>query len=232
MGRGMHLALAGAVVVGSVGGGLVALATSPANHARPVVAGRSAPPAAAASAPPSPTTAIPAGPPPQVQPLPDPHHLLATSMTAVLTRFADWARDHAGEPCPDATTLGVTALDPWSRPLELTCSDQPADQMIGAISAGPDGVAGSADDVASWSLGREITGLVRGARWKPAAAAATRTRPVRHRTPPATPVQSTAAPTTTPSPTSAPAPAAAPPPSTVAPTTNDGDDIPSRRSPR
>jgi hypothetical protein len=103
------------------------------------------------------------------------------SMTTVLTRFTAWARDHAGEPCPDLAALDVAAPDPWGRPLELTCSAQPADQMIGAVSAGPDGVAGNADDVVSWALGHEVTELVRGARWQPPKTLGTRSRPPRHR---------------------------------------------------
>jgi hypothetical protein len=95
-------------------------------------------------------------------------------MRAVLTRFAAWSRGHAGAPCPDGEALGMIALDPWGHAIELTCTDQPADQSAGAISAGPDGIAGSADDVASWTLGREVTDLVRGARWtSPPAAVAT-----------------------------------------------------------
>jgi len=50
-------------------------------------------------------------------------------------------------------------------PIEITCTDQPADQMIGAVSVGPDGARGTADDVGSWQLGREVTDVVRGARW-------------------------------------------------------------------
>jgi hypothetical protein len=60
--------------------------------------------------------------------------------------------------------LAATA-DPWSHPFRITCADQPGDQIVGVISAGPDGVPDTADDIASWQLGRDVTDLVRGARW-------------------------------------------------------------------
>lgn len=109
----------------------------------------------------------------------DPRVLLGMQMRAVLTRFAAWSRNHAGAPCPDSATLGVVAIDPWGHPIELTCTDQPADQVIGATSAGLDGIAGNGDDVTSWALGREVTNLVHGARWAstPAPTAAPPTTP-------------------------------------------------------
>ena len=79
-------------------------------------------------------------------------------------RFAAWSHDHPGAPCPDAAALGAPG-DPWGHPLAITCTDQPGDQIVGAISAGPDGQPGTADDIASWQLGRDVTDLVRGARW-------------------------------------------------------------------
>jgi hypothetical protein len=93
-------------------------------------------------------------------------------MKSVLARFVEWSHDHAGAPCPDTAALGVVALDPWGHPIDLTCTGQPADQRVGVVSSGPDGIAGTGDDVASWVLGREVTDLVRGARWQPAATAA------------------------------------------------------------
>jgi len=125
-------------------------------------------------------------------------------MRAVLTRFAEWSRDHAGAPCPDSATLGVLAIDPWGHAIELTCTDQPADQVIGATSAGPDGIAGNGDDVASWALGREVTNLVRGARWTSTPAPAVRRGKERSSAhdhgpavAPATPAASPASPTRT-----------------------------------
>ena len=120
-------------------------------------------------------TVAPARQPTQpVTPPTDPRVLLGMQMKAVLTRFADWSRDHASAPCPDSATLGLVAIDPWGHPIELTCTDQPADQVIGATSAGPDGIAGNDDDVTSWALGREVTHLVRGARWTSTQAPAVR----------------------------------------------------------
>jgi hypothetical protein len=38
------------------------------------------------------------------------------------------------------------------------------------VSLGPDGIRDTADDLASWSLGRDVTELVRGKRWRAPAA--------------------------------------------------------------
>jgi hypothetical protein len=95
-------------------------------------------------------------------------------MADLLARFAAWARDHAGAPCPDPTRLGGRAVDPWGNDLALTCTDQPADQRIGVVSAGSDGIAGTEDDVTSWSLGASVTGVVRGPRWTARTAAESR----------------------------------------------------------
>jgi hypothetical protein len=86
-------------------------------------------------------------------------------MQTVLTSFVAWAHDHAGAPCPTASLLGARVQDPWGHPIELTCTDQPAKQIAGAISAGPDGQPGTADDIGSWQLGRDVTDIVRGERW-------------------------------------------------------------------
>jgi hypothetical protein len=105
-------------------------------------------------------------PPPQAaarQPA-DPSAELAARMTALLNSFAAWARDHAGAACPKPAALG-TVKDPWGNPLLITCTAQPADQIVGAISAGPDGKLGTSDDIGSWQLGRDVTDAVRGARW-------------------------------------------------------------------
>ena len=63
----------------------------------------------------------------------------------LLVAFTRWSTTHAGAPCPTAAELGF-------RKLALTCTDQPADQIIGAIAPGPDGVLGTADDVKSWTV--------------------------------------------------------------------------------
>jgi serine/threonine protein kinase len=74
-------------------------------------------------------------------------------------KFTTWSHDHAGAPCPDASLLG---LEPS---FHVTCLDQPGDQIIGLVTDGPDGIANTADDIASWRLGRDVTELVRGPRW-------------------------------------------------------------------
>jgi serine/threonine-protein kinase len=85
---------------------------------------------------------------------------------AVLVAFGEWAKAHEGAPCPKLEVLGVAdRVDPWQQPLQLTCTDQPGDQRIGVRSAGADGTLGTADDVTSWTMGGDITGLVHGARW-------------------------------------------------------------------
>ena len=81
-----------------------------------------------------------------------------------LARFVAWSRSHPNAACPDAAALGV-ADDPWGHPLAITCTEQPSDQIAGAVSAGPDGNSGTADDIASWQLDRDITELVHGPRW-------------------------------------------------------------------
>lgn len=108
---------------------------------------------------------------------PDPNAEVAARTKDVLRRFVAWSRDHQGAPCPDLAALGDAPSDPWGYPFRLTCTDQPGDQIIGAISAGPDGVPGTGDDIASWLLGREVTDSVRGARWVAAAAPSMPARP-------------------------------------------------------
>jgi hypothetical protein len=85
-------------------------------------------------------------------------------MTAAIARFVAWSKQHAGAPCPDGSVLG-DAKDPWGRAFQITCTDQPGDQIVGLVSAGPDGIVGTGDDVASWRLDHAVTEPVRGARW-------------------------------------------------------------------
>jgi hypothetical protein len=86
----------------------------------------------------------------------------------MLAAFARWSKDHAASTCPTAAELGA-ARDPWNHPYAVTCTDQPADQVIGARSAGPDGILETDDDIVSWTLDDAMR-LARGARWKPAIA--------------------------------------------------------------
>jgi serine/threonine-protein kinase len=147
------------------------------------------PPALPAGAPVASTRpAVPPAPSPPSPPSspPDPKAELSRPMKAALGSFVAWAHDHAGAPCPRASLLGPPVNDPWGHPLELTCTDQPANQIVGAISAGPDGAIGTQDDIGSWQLGRDVTDIVHGARWAATARPAP-TSPVRP-TRPARPV--------------------------------------------
>ena len=164
MGRGMTIAVLCAAGVGSVGGGLIALHVSPGSSSASTAPSIGS---AEATPPTPPRPAIVAEP---IAP-PDPHVALAAQIQAILSHVPDWARTHPGELCPDITALGVATIDPWGHRIELTCTDQPADQIMGALSAGPDGIPGNSDDVKSWNLGPSITQLVRGRRWTPSSSA-------------------------------------------------------------
>jgi serine/threonine-protein kinase len=153
-----------------IAGGSIAAAVMARGKDAPV----STKPAGAPTADPAITSslALPAAParpadppvPPRLSP-PDPKAELARPMKAALGSFVAWAHDHAGAPCPTASLLGPPVDDPWGHALELTCTDQPANQIVGAISAGPDGAIGTQDDIGSWQLGRDVTDIVHGARW-------------------------------------------------------------------
>lgn len=120
----------------------------------------------AAGNPPSATRAAaravasPAAAPPSAEA----HAALVAQIKDALRRFAAWSHAHPGARCPDAAALGA-ALDPWGQPLRIVCSDQPADQIAGVLSYGPDGEPGTRDDVVSWALGADVTDLARGPRW-------------------------------------------------------------------
>jgi hypothetical protein len=101
---------------------------------------------------------------------PDPRAQVSPVIITALERFATWSHANAVAPCPDAATLGIMNNDPWGHPLVITCTDQPASQIAGAVSLGPDGVLDTADDIASWELGPEVTQVVRGSRWPPVVA--------------------------------------------------------------
>jgi tRNA A-37 threonylcarbamoyl transferase component Bud32 len=148
-------------------------------------------------------------------PAPDPATRVAPSIALALDAFTRWSAQHAGARCPTASDLAIEPHeldDPWGHPIAITCTDQPADQIIGAISAGPDGERGTDDDIASWTLGRDITARVRGPRWKPVAAA--HVAPPRPRVVPAQAKR-----------------AATPPPGAASPTDDDTDNdgIPRKR---
>jgi tRNA A-37 threonylcarbamoyl transferase component Bud32 len=174
--RRTGLAVAGiGVVLGSVAA-IVAVIKHESNDDHAAITAARAPAKPAPVAP-----AIPIAPPPPVvtraaepAPLPDKAELAKLHIRKVLTAFAGWAASHAGAPCPSASDLAsamgdAKAInDPWGHAVAITCTDQPADQAVGAISAGPDGIFSSDDDVASWTLGREVTKVVAGARWNSA----------------------------------------------------------------
>jgi eukaryotic-like serine/threonine-protein kinase len=147
--------IAGSATVLIVAGGLVI-----------ALQGRGADAEAPAAAPaPAPATA----PEPALAPAPDqptPDEVARGRVRAVLVAFGEWARTHAGAPCPTVEALAVAdRVDPWQQPLQLTCTDQPGDQQIGVRSAGADGALGTADDITSWTMSKDITSLVHGARW-------------------------------------------------------------------
>jgi TonB family protein len=101
---------------------------------------------------------------PVVPPPPSTRDAVTPGMRDALSKFVTWSKDHPGAPCPDAASLGAPN-DPWGHPLQITCTDQPGNQIVGAMSAGPDGNPGTMDDVASWQLGNDVTDIVRGTRW-------------------------------------------------------------------
>ena len=162
-----------AIAVLFVGGGTAAVVMSRIGH-RAIPDAASVEPTAPIAPQPEPPPKRPEAPPAPVAPLApsraDPRAALAGQMTQVLSRFKAWSRGHAGAACPSAAELGEPVQDPWGKPLAITCTAQPANQIVGVITAGPDGVTGTPDDIGSWQLQREVTDRVRGKPWKPAAA--------------------------------------------------------------
>ncbi len=168
-------------------GGVAALAVAATvtvlavTHSDPAPVVATAPPPTPIPPPvPVPVPVIAPLPPPTPAPMPaDPDAAIAAHMKLVLGSFTHWATSHKGDLCPDLATIVGPPADPWGRPVVLTCIDQPADQIVGATSAGPDGAMGTADDISSWQLGRDVTALVRGKRWvaSPAAIAAAARKP-------------------------------------------------------
>ena len=168
------------VVAGGVSAFVVSRRSSDREHTPPPVASAPVPPVERISSPPPPT------------PVPDDPAIATTHrIAALLGEFSTWSKTHAGALCPVAKDVAADAsLDGWGNGLTLTCTDQPADQIVGVISAGPDGAMGTADDIASWTLGHDITAIVHGARWRVAAQAhtPTKSKPVAaHHTKPAAP---------------------------------------------
>ena len=159
MGRGMLIAVVGAAVVGTVGGGLMAVVMSPTSSsarrvASPAVTAQPVAQSAGSTAqqPASSTTesgthtsshaALPVVPA-------DPNAIIVAQIRLMLARFMAWSRDHAGAPCPEPLLLGLGAIDPWGHPLVLTYTDQPTNQIMGTISPDPNGMTGTNDDMKS-----------------------------------------------------------------------------------
>lgn len=90
---------------------------------------------------------------------------LTDQMTLVLVSFIEWSHAHPGEPCPPLSILGASIEDPWGTPFAVTCTDQPANQIAGVISAGPDRALGTPDDRGSWQMAEQVTALIHGPRW-------------------------------------------------------------------
>jgi outer membrane biosynthesis protein TonB len=172
--RALPIALGG-IIVGGAAAAIVVVVTRDTGSSQP-----SAPPIAQAPATAPPIKAPAEAPkpePPKPPPAPKPEELVAGRMKAVLDGFVAWAKDHAGAACPDVAALGVDPNDPWHHAMKLSCTDQPGDQMVGLLSAGPDGQFGSADDIASWSLAHDVTVAVHGKRWVAATKPAKPARP-------------------------------------------------------
>jgi serine/threonine protein kinase len=156
--------------------------------------------------------------PASVAPVASPLDVARSQISATLTAFRTWTASHTGAPCPGAgelaTRIAGGVVDPWGHPLAITCSEQPADQMIGVTSAGPDGTLGTSDDVVSWQLGSAVTAIVAGPRWHALPRAGHTAPPVARSTPAA------AQPSPSPQP---------PPASRFEHTTLDSDGIPTSR---
>jgi hypothetical protein len=185
--RGALIIGAGAVV--AIGIVITAVVASSSDTPKPDVATAPTNPPAATPPPPTtpsapagnvPTKAVSPSAPADITPTKyDPMVELAGSMKSVAGQFVTWAKQHAGAACPTIADLAVTTVDPWKQAFAITCSDQPANQMIGIVSAGPDGNPGTADDIASWTLGRDVTDPVRGSRWVAAPAKIIKKQPPR-----------------------------------------------------
>lgn len=147
-----------------------AMRSSPSSSSPPAPRAAAAAIPGSASAPPGPA-------------LSDLHTAVVVQIKAVVMRFVIWSHDHPGARCPDAATLGTPAADPWGRSLRILCADQPADQVAGVLSLGPDGLPGTPDDIASWTLGPEVTHVLRGAPWGSSGSVSASAGPAR---PPAT----------------------------------------------
>jgi tRNA A-37 threonylcarbamoyl transferase component Bud32 len=146
-----------------------------------VVASRGGDDAAPSTAAAAPAPVAAPAPAPAPATAPDAKAATAATMRRALADFSTWAKLHPSSACPTSADLG-SAKDGWGHALTVTCTDQPADQIIGLVSAGADGTAGNSDDVTSWSFGDDVVAAVKGPRWHAEAVAAAPASPrVRHR---------------------------------------------------
>jgi serine/threonine protein kinase len=123
----------------------------------PITTAAAPTPVAPTPPPPAPVETPPSGPDPRVETI--------ARMKTVLAAIATWSKAKKTGPCPEVAALAVASQDGWGRALRITCTDQPADQIAGVVSIGPDGAAGTRDDITSWTLDADVTDLVRGPRW-------------------------------------------------------------------
>jgi hypothetical protein len=160
--RGLVLASAAGVFVL---GGIIAFGVTRPGDDKPETRAAS-PETPAPVAPADAATSVVIAPPEHpVVPPADPRADMTKRMLTVIAGFLKWSSAHKGAPCPSAKDLGVNVADSWGHPMSITCTDQPANQTIGIVSSGPDGVAGSRDDIASWTMPTDVTDVIAGSRW-------------------------------------------------------------------
>jgi serine/threonine protein kinase len=86
---------------------------------------------------------------------PDAAKVTGDRIAAVMKSLGDWATAHPHAVCPMLDDLGTAdaRADGWGHTLVISCDDHSGVRMATVRSAGPDGVAGTSDDVLSSSLG-------------------------------------------------------------------------------
>ena len=182
--KGLLVGLTGIVVAGGIAAAVV-LAGGSTKHEQ------------ATPPPPQPAVVVQAPSPkqPDIPPAPNvpnhpnwdgPIHSTEDALGRVVGAFPAWARAHASLPCPSTEqVVGHAVADAWGHPIAVTCTDQPADYIVGARSAGLDGQPNTDDNLVSW---RADPTAAKGARWTPKRVAASRSpakKPAAKRTKPA-----------------------------------------------
>jgi hypothetical protein len=168
--RGGVYALLGVVVAAGVGAAVIASMKSGAKSDNAPIAAQDDKPAPTPTPPaPTPPALTPPAPtPPAPPPVDHRGDDALAQIKAAVAAMKPWTQAHPKDACPTPAALGAPAADPWGTALVVTCTEQPANQLVGVTSAGPDTKLGTDDDLHSWSLGEDVTALVAGARWKPA----------------------------------------------------------------